>query len=163
MLVSLYRGADVYWEVCCPTITFGAVGDYYLDVTNGQLSTVPRTSTGWAEHTRLQGPQGLRELQELPEQRAARFTTATALLFQPALGTVSEIITFDINKLLFFTGPKSATGWGTLPSTLSGPAGLTGACRGPQVTRQEEAPPMFTQTLFTITGQRLAVELAIYL
>ena len=56
MLVSP-TGTIMYIGNVLPTLSIGAVGDYYLDVANGNIYG-PKTSTSWGRGFSLKGPAG---------------------------------------------------------------------------------------------------------
>jgi len=119
-------GALMYIGNVLPNLTFGAVGDYYLDVANG-LIYGPRTATSWGRGYSLKGPTGSTGSTGAAGKAGSQIYSGTGVP-DPSLGTLTDYYFDKTNYLLY--GPKSASGWGT-PISFTGPAGPAGP-QGPQ-------------------------------
>jgi hypothetical protein len=110
-----------------PLMSVGAVGDFYLDVTNGFIYG-PKTSTTWGTGYSLQGPTGTTGNTGNTGAAGSQIYSGTGV---PAttLGANGDYYLDKTNLLLY--GPKTAAnGWGT-PVSLAGPKGPVGP-QGPQ-------------------------------
>jgi hypothetical protein len=130
----------LYVSTAKPDSTFGVVGSFYLDLTNGVIYG-PKT-TNWGTGLSLKGPAG------------AKGTTGTAgtpgVKLQNGWGapvaTIGNIGDYYFDREhVYLYGPKTAAGWGT-PTSLRGPAGPTGPTgpAGPKGTGQAVFADVFT-------------------
>src|ERR1700740_1532619 len=143
MLVTA-TGTLMYIGNVLPTLSVGAVGDYYLDVTNGFIYG-PKTSTSWGRGYSLKGPTGAPGATGNPGKAGSQIYSGNGV---PAagLGILGDYYFDKTNSLLY--GPKVAAGWGT-PVSFTGPAGPVGP-QGPQGARGGAAN--VSTDVFTVTG-----------
>jgi hypothetical protein len=143
MLVSP-TGTIMYIGNVLPTLTIGAVGDYYLDVANG-LIYGPKTTTSWGRGYSLKGPTGATGSTGATGKAGSQIYSGSGA---PAstLGVTTDYY-FDTTNFLLY-GPKQATGWGT-PISFTGPVGPAGP-QGPQGPRGGAAN--VSTDVFTVQG-----------
>lgn len=112
-------GSLIYSGTGVPHVSTGKVGDYYLDVANGNLYG-PKTDGGWGSFFNLKGEKG----EEGPKGEAGE--KGSSLLSGPyaptnTIGVVGDYFLNKTNLELF--GPKTSTGWGT-PVSLASDLGV---------------------------------------
>jgi len=125
MLTSI-TGSILYIGNVLPTLSVGAVGDYFLDVTNGFVYG-PKTATSWGRGYSLKGPTGSTGATGAPGTPGSQIYSGSGIP-PAATGVVGDYYLDTQNFLLY--GPKTAAGWPT-PVSLTGPAGPQGPI-GPQ-------------------------------
>jgi hypothetical protein len=111
-------GSTLYIGSTLPSLTIGAVGDFYLDVTNGMVYG-PKTSTDWGKGYPLKGPIGATGSAGAAGSKIYGGTGVP----DPTLGAVGDYYIDKTAGMLY--GPKTATGWGT-PLSIVGPQGPQG-------------------------------------
>ena len=137
-------GTLMYIGNILPSLTVGAVGDFYLDVANGYVYG-PKTSTSWGRGYSLQGPTGATGATGATGKAGSQIYSGAGA---PAntLGVTGDYYFDTLNFLLY--GPKASTGWPS-PITFTGPAGPTGP-QGPQGPKGGAAN--VSTDVFTIQG-----------
>ncbi|HWZ05009.1 MAG TPA: hypothetical protein VNX40_15435 [Mucilaginibacter sp.] len=143
MLTSA-SGYVLYGGTTVPAASYGAVGAYYLDLTNGTIYG-PKTATGWGSGLSLKGNTGATGA---PGAKGASGSKIYAGSIAPP-ATTGIIGDYYLDKKLdLLYGPKTASGWG-VPVALRGPAGPAGPTGpvGPAGTN----PNVYTD-VFTLQG-----------
>lgn len=125
MLTSA-TGSILYIANVLPTLAVGAVGDYFLDVTNGYVYG-PKTSLSWGRGYSLKGPTGPTGATGAPGTPGSQIYSGSGI--PPAATGVPGDYYLDTQNFLLY-GPKIVAGWPT-PVSLTGPAGAKGPV-GPQ-------------------------------
>jgi len=102
-------GSLIFNGTGIPSPSLGKVGDYYLDLTNGNLYG-PKADQGWGSFFNLKGEQGDKGEVGSKGEKGASLLNGT---FAPtmSLGGVGDFF-LNIKNLELF-GPKTAAGWGT--------------------------------------------------
>ncbi|MBB3055060.1 hypothetical protein [Mucilaginibacter gotjawali] len=119
-------GSILYIGNILPTLAVGAVGDYFLDVTNGYVYG-PKTAVSWGRGYSLKGPTGSTGATGAPGTAGSQIYSGTGM--PPAsTGVIGDYYLDTQNFLLY--GPKIAAGW-PVPVSLTGPTGPKGPV-GPQ-------------------------------
>lgn len=121
-------GSVIYAGATDPAAALGAVGDFYLNKSNGLLYG-PKTATGWGTGFSLKGATGATGATGANGAAGAAGTDGNTILSGtgiPAagLGNAGDFYLDKSNYKLY--GPKDASGWGPATS-LKGPTGATGA------------------------------------
>src|SRR5579859_1145670 len=112
------NGSQIYSGSGMPAATLGATGDYYLDLSTGNLYG-PKTTGGWGSPLLLKGDTGATGATGAAGSQIYSGTTLPA----PTLGNVGD---YYLDKTTFMLyGPKTGTGWG-VPVLLQGPQGPMG-------------------------------------
>jgi hypothetical protein len=130
----------LYVSTTVPDSTFGVVGSYYLDLTNG-IVYGPKT-THWGTGLSLKGSAGAKGATGLPGVAGNKISAGWGA---PA-STAGNIGDYYLDKQhVYLYGPKTASGWGT-PTSLQGPAGPVGPTgpTGPKGTGQNVFADVFT-------------------
>jgi hypothetical protein len=125
-MLTTATGTILYIGNVLPTLSIGAVGDYYLDVANGFVYG-PKTSLSWGRGTTLKGPTGATGATGAPGTAGSQIYSGSGIP-SASLGVVGDYYMDTTNSLLY--GPKTNGGWIT-PVSLTGPAGPQGPV-GPQ-------------------------------
>jgi len=108
-------GSLIYNGTGVPHVSTGKVGDYYLDVSNGNLYG-PKADAGWGSFFSLKGEKGNKGDEGSKGDKGASLLSGTTLP-NVNLGIVGDFYLNKTNLELF--GPKTATGWGTPVSLAS--------------------------------------------
>lgn len=112
-------GSLIYSGSGSPHITTGKIGDYYLDLKNGNLYG-PKSDAGWGSFFNLKGEKGEKG------EEGPKGEKGTSLLSGISAPGTSQgnIGDYFLNKTdLELFGPKTAEGWGT-PTSLSPDLGV---------------------------------------
>ena len=132
-------GSQIYSGSGAPAATIGATGDYYLDVSTGNLYG-PKTATGWGTPLDLKGAAGANGATGATGATGAKGATGAngsngtngtngSQIYSGTTAPASTLgVTGDyyLDKATFMLyGPKTASGWGT-PVLLQGPQGPMG-------------------------------------
>jgi hypothetical protein len=125
MLTSV-TGSILYIGNVLPTLAVGAVGDYFLDVTNGYVYG-PKTTTTWGKGYSLKGPAGATGATGAAGSAGSQIYSGTGIP-SATIGVAGDYYLDKQSFLLY--GPKTTAGWPT-PVSLTGPAGPQGPV-GPQ-------------------------------
>jgi len=103
-----------------PDSTFGVVGSYYLDLTNGVIYG-PKT-TNWGNGLSLKGPAGAKGATGPAGAAGSKIYAGSGA---PPL-TTGNIGDYYLDRLnVYLYGPKTSAGWGT-PVNMRGPQGPVG-------------------------------------
>jgi hypothetical protein len=140
--ITTSTGSILYIGSTLPSLSLGAVGNFYLDVTNGMVYG-PKTATDWGKGYPLKGPIG----DTGPAGAAGSKIYSGTGAPDPTLANVGDYYLDKAASMLY--GPKTATGWGTPLSIL----GL----QGPQGPAGPQGPPgnaNVLTTVFTITNSQ---------
>jgi hypothetical protein len=130
----------LYVSYVKPDSTFGAVGSYYLDLTNGTIYG-PKT-TNWGTGLSLKGPAGPQGAAGTPGAAGSKIYSGFGAP-PAATGNVGDYYLDKQHTYLY--GPKTAGGWG-VPTSLRGPAGPAGPVgpSGPTGTNKNVYSDLFT-------------------
>jgi len=123
-IISILTGANgsvLYIGVTMPVDTFGAIGNYDLDLKNGTIYG-PKTANGWGSGLSLKGPKGSKGPTG-PKGTAGSKILAGATAPDASVGAIGDYYLDRATGMLY--GPKKASGWG-VPVNLRGPAGPQG-------------------------------------
>jgi hypothetical protein len=137
-------GTIMYIGNVLPSLTIGAVGDYYLDVANGFVYG-PKTSSSWGRGYSLKGPTGANGATGAAGKAGSQIYSGSGTP-SATLGVTGDYYFDKTNFLLY--GPKASTGW-TTPISFTGPAGPAGP-QGPQGPRGGAAN--VSTDVFTVQG-----------
>jgi hypothetical protein len=110
----------LYVSTTIPDSTFGIVGSYYLDLTNGVIYG-PKT-THWGTGLSLKGAAGAKGATGATGAAGSRIFSGNGAP-PSTTGNVGDYY-FD-GQHVYLYGPKTASGWGT-PTSLRGPKGPAG-------------------------------------
>jgi len=118
------EGSVIYSGSTTPSAAIGKDGDYYLDMTTGNLYG-PRTDAGWGAPVSLRGAQGqpgAKGDKGDAGQDGSRILSGTSVP-SSSVGDIGDYYWNASGYLLY--GPKSASGWGS-GVALRGPKGDKG-------------------------------------
>ena len=115
------NGNTIYSGNGAPASTTGNAGDFYLDLTTGDLYG-PKTASGWGTPISLKGAAGANGAIGATGAAGSHIYSGTETPLA-SLGNVGDYYLDETTYMLY--GPKTASGWGS-PLSLQGPQGPEG-------------------------------------